>query len=78
MKLHPIRDPLGDCAHHTDVPMTAEDRSAGDLLARNLGTLFADHQQPCSCWFYTGMTTEEWSRVVRALRIHGLRIVDQE
>lgn len=74
--LHPKHDPLGDC-HHVEVPFTEEDSATGDALAWFLGSLFSDINDAQSGYFYTTMTSvDEWSRVARALRVHGLKIVD--
>ncbi len=73
--LHPKRHPLGD-DHHTDIPLNDADKAIGDALAWYLGGLFIDVEDDRS-YFYTKMTSvDAWSRVCRALRIHGLRIVD--
>ncbi len=74
--LHPTPDPLGD-SHHTDVPFTAADDAEGDALAYFLGTLFADvGGEGLRYWYYKKTSFDEWRRVARALRIHGLKIVD--
>jgi hypothetical protein len=75
--LHPLRNPLV-VSHHTDVPFSDEDKSIGNALAYFLGTLFADVDQKGSRYFYYEMTSvDQWRRVARALRIHGLAIVDR-
>jgi hypothetical protein len=74
--INPLDHPLGD-GHHTEMPFTQEDRAIGDRLAHFLGTLFADVGGKNSrYWYYERTSVDEWSRVVRALRIHGLCIVD--
>lgn len=74
--LHPQVDPMGDC-HHTDVPLNDEDRQIGDALAYFLGTLFADVDGKNSrYWYHEKTSVDEWSRIARALRIHGLKIAD--
>ena len=71
--LHPKRHPLGN-SHHTDVEPSEQDRKIGDALAYFLGTLFDAADED---WFYTKRTSvDEWTRVARALRIHGLAITD--
>lgn len=75
--LHPLYDPMGD-EHHTDAPFSDEDKKLGDALAYFLGTLFADVQGEHSrYWYYDRTSVDEWSRVARALRIHGLRFADR-
>lgn len=82
--LNPIHRPMGN-SHHTDAPFTEDDKATGHELAYSLGTLFADVQ--CQgdgkggvvhsrYWYYERTSVDEWSRVVRALRIHGLKIVN--
>jgi hypothetical protein len=73
--LHPVHDPLGD-SHHTDVPFTADDEAIGDALAWFLGTLFADVDS-FRYWYTQRTSVDEWRRVARALRIHGLTISDR-
>lgn len=74
--LHPLYEPLGE-DHHTDRPFTAQDREVGDALAHFLGTLFADVDGEGSrYWYHERTSVDEWSRVARALRIHGLKIAD--
>lgn len=75
--LHPIVDPMGD-DHHTDAPLTCVDRVLGDKLAYFLGGIFCDVSHLGQEYFYRRMTSVDvWQRVVRALRIHGLKIVDR-
>ena len=69
--LRPLVDPLHD-DHHTDRPLTSADQEIGDALAYFLGTLFSDVDER---YFYHERTSvDEWSRIARALRIHGLKI----
>lgn len=76
--LHPIPEPTGEM-HHTEFPFTDEDKRIGDALSYFLGTLFADHQaENDRYWHYEKTSIDEWSRVARALRYHGLMIVDQK
>lgn len=76
--LHPIEEPLGRDGHHTEVPITAEDREIASALAYILGSLFADIEGEQSLYKYREMSAvDEWSRVARALRIHGLSISDR-
>lgn len=73
--LHPKSDPMGD-DHHTDAPMLERDKAIGDALAYFLGGLFVDTDER---YFYHEMTSiDVWSRVARALRIHGLAISDEQ
>lgn len=78
--LHPADDPMGD-DHHTDAPFVPQDDDSAEL-AYWLGGLFIDKE--CNpdkphreTYFYNEMTSfDVWKRVARALRIHGLKIVD--
>ena len=83
--LHPKEHPLGS-DHHTDVPFTPEDTELGEL-SWYLGGLFVDKEDGwsdgdklhCESYFYNEMTSYDiWRRVVRALRIHGLKIVQRD
>lgn len=77
-RLHPMEDPLGD-SHHTDAPFIPEDEYIADKLAWFMGTLrpsFTDVESLWRWWHYEVTSVEEWKYVVRALRIHGLKIVD--
>lgn len=72
--LHPTNDPLGEL-HHTDLLFSEEDVQIGEALAWFLGTLFADIDEH---FFYHKLTSNnEWARVARALRVHGLAIKDR-
>lgn len=80
--LHPAKRSKGT-DHHTDIPFTKEDEEIADL-AYWLGGLFIDQEQyPIDTpigqtYWYNEMTSVDvWKRVARALRIHGLKIVDQ-
>lgn len=74
--LHPLRHPMGD-DHHVDAPFSAEDLALGEALAYFLGTLFSDVEGEHSrYWHHERTSTDEWRRVARALRIHGLEIRD--
>ena len=76
LTLHPLDHPMGD-GHHTDAPYTDIDRAIGDHLAFYMGTLFSDVDGEHSrYWYHERTSVDEWSRVARALRIHGLRIVN--
>jgi hypothetical protein len=69
--LDPIHAPMGE-DHHTDAPLSEEDKQIGDAIAYFLGGLFVDVGPD---YFYREMTSvDAWSRVARALRIHGLKI----
>jgi hypothetical protein len=70
-KLHPWERPDNDPLHHTDEPFTKEDQAIGDTLGGVLGTLFPDYDS------YGCSSVELWSRIARALRIHGLEIVNR-
>jgi hypothetical protein len=74
--LSPKKAPMG-ADHHTDAPLTDEDVRIGGLLAYDLGTLFADVEGKNSrYWYHERTSIDEWSRVARALRIHGLMVVN--
>lgn len=76
--LRPRHRPMGD-DHHTDAPFSDDDKQIGDALAYFLGTLFADIDGKDSrYWYYERTSADEWSRVARALRIHGLAIANCE
>lgn len=55
--------------HHSTVPLTSEDRYAGQVIAWFLGDLFFPED---------ASPVQQWSRVTRALRIHGMKIVTAE
>jgi hypothetical protein len=75
--LHPLYRPNSDDSHHTDQAMTKHDHQVGEHLAFYLGTLFSDVNW--DTYFRTEMTSADlWSRVARALRVHGLKVVDAE
>lgn len=58
---------IGD-SHFDDCPDEKEDHELGEQLAHVIGTTFIDLS-------YTGV--EEWTTIVKALRIHGLKIVER-
>lgn len=64
---NPLDRPLGD-SHHTDVPMIEADKAIGQKLSWYLGDLFLNSR--------TDSPREQWQRVARALRLHGLTIVE--
>ncbi len=79
--LQPLRHPMGD-GHHTDATITQEDREIGKL-AFWLGGLFIDkehidlHTPYGETYWYKELTSKDtWTRVARALRIHGLTITN--
>ena len=72
---HPLSNPMGD-SHHTDAPFSIEDRNAGDALSYFLGGLFVDLEGGEKVGGDLS-SLEEWTRVARALRIHGLQITDR-
>jgi hypothetical protein len=72
--LHPIPHPLGD-EHHTDRPFTEEDKAIGDTLSYFLGTMYSD--VGARYFHFERTSVDEWTRVARALRIHGLAIADR-
>jgi hypothetical protein len=77
--LKPLPNPLRD-GHHCDIELTDHDKKVGSALAYFMGTMYSD-VGPCGCndcYFYSKITSvEEWARVARALRVHGLRIANQ-
>lgn len=78
-ELTPLKNPLGD-GHHTDEPFTAEDTYVGDRLAYFMGTLenhFDNADKLWQWWYRERTSVSEWMAVARALRIHGLRIVNR-
>lgn len=64
--LHPLRSPLDD-SHHSDVLPTQDDLKIGDAVAWFLGDTFLDVKEA---------PVIQWTQIVKALRIHGLKIVD--
>jgi hypothetical protein len=74
--------------HHTDLPFTDDDKQLGEVLASSLGDLFCDvfadvgpHDPTLRdryfFFFYKTLTPRDtWTRVARALRSRGLRIVE--
>jgi hypothetical protein len=78
----PLDCPLGEC-HHCDVPLTPEDVALGSHLAKSMGTLYGDVGELSRnkkaaygrFFYYISTPRNEWARVARALRIHGLAIV---
>jgi hypothetical protein len=65
----PARNPLGECGHHTDELLSDSDIALGDKLAWYMGDLFMNSK--------TDAPTKQWSSIARALRIHGLMIVNR-
>ena len=75
--------PLGKGGHHSDMPILKQDKVAGEALAYFLGTMWNDisdsmtynwKEDLCQYWYFKRTSVDEWSRVARALRIHGLCI----
>lgn len=69
--------------HHCDESFSADDQLLGQRLAFYMGTMLNDigphTKENVWDWFYRRRTSrEEWTRVARALRWHGLRIVSSE
>ncbi len=69
--------------HHTEAEITEEDREFGEI-AFCLGGLFIDKQDidPATplkdtYWWKEMSSLDQWTRVARALRIHGLKIVNR-
>ena len=79
--LHPIEE-VAD--HHTDAPFVAMDHDVAEL-AYWLGGLFIDKEfyDPTTpikdtYWYNEMSSLDVWARVARALRIHGLKIVNAD
>jgi hypothetical protein len=66
--LSPIPNPMGD-DHHTDADFTAEDLAIGQI-AYFLGKIIDADEAPRMS------SRDYWCRIARALRIHGLKIVN--
>jgi hypothetical protein len=82
--LSPIENPVGDTWHHTDARFTEEDEEMAEL-AYWLGGLFIDKQDvdgstplKDTYWHKEMTSLDVWKRVARALRVHGLKIVNQQ
>ena len=58
--------PIGPDMHFTEVTTSMQDKLAGDALAYVIGDLFID--------FNDLAPTEQWTRVAKALRVHGFKI----
>lgn len=54
--------------HHSDASLTAADTRLGNHLAYTLGDLFLSSK--------TQAPNEQWSHIVKALRLHGLMIIE--
>lgn len=70
--------------HHTGIDFELDDALIGNALAIEIGGLFVDkgcnpdrpHRES---YFYREMTSIDiWTRVARALRFHGLQIINKE
>jgi hypothetical protein len=79
--LEPLAEPMGE-DHHTDAAFTTEDHEIAEL-AYWLGGLFIDKEaidpeRPHKeTYYYNEMSSfDVWMRVARALRVHGLKIVN--
>lgn len=64
LRNRPLHDPLAD-DHHTEMPFTEADRMLGQDLSWFMGTLG-----------WPESSVEQWMRVVRALRCHGIRLTN--
>ena len=76
-QLFPEQYPCND-GHHTDAEMICEDVDLGNLLGYFLGGLFVDVEDDPTYIESKMTSTDAWSRVARALRIHGLKIVNDQ
>jgi hypothetical protein len=78
---HPLHK---DGQHHTEIGVEPEDMMIGSALAHELGGLFIDKEEDIDAdrphresYFYREMTSVDvWTRVARALRFHGLKIIN--
>lgn len=82
-RLRPIKEPLG-LDGHTDAKFTQSDRELGEL-SYWAGDLFTDKRNyppdtPVrDTYWHNEMTSFDlWMRIARAIRVHGLKIVDAE
>lgn len=64
----PARYPLGEYEHHSNVPYTADDEMIAIKLGWYMGDLFLT---PGSS------PRKQWRAIARALRVHGLQIVNK-
>ncbi len=64
LRERPLHDPLGD-EHHTEMPFTEADKTLADDLAWFMGTMGWEES-----------AVDQWRRVVRALRCHGLKLAN--
>jgi hypothetical protein len=60
---------LGD-QHFSDFPTTREDERLGDQISYVIGDTFLN--------FMETTPKDQWVHIAKALRVHGLRIVEQE
>jgi hypothetical protein len=81
--LHP-RNSGRDEPHHTEMPLNESDKDLGEL-GWYLGGLFVDvtDYRPdtpvqATYWYSEMTSVDVWQRVARALRVHGLKIVDDK
>jgi hypothetical protein len=78
-EIHPIFRPVGKDGHHREVPFEPSDSVVADKLAFYMGTIAPDFETPEDLWaWWRGVRTSlsEWMMVTRALRVHGLKIVN--
>lgn len=66
LRERPLHRPLGPM-HHREMPFTEEDKQLGDDLAWFMGTLG-----------WPEAPVEQWRRVVKALRYHGIKITNAD
>ena len=74
--INPVSHPLGENGFHTEKPFLESDRKIGEVCGWYMGDIFSDIDHH-SDFMYREMTSQDtWTRIARALRIHGLKIVD--
>lgn len=57
---------IGRDAHFTDATTSSQDRLAGDEMAGEIGDLYIDQR--------TQSPEDQWTQVMKALRVHGFKI----
>lgn len=81
ISIQPIKNPNGD-QHHTEIEFQPGDVVVGSTLAHDLGGLFIDKRSNPDrphreSYYWNEMSSfDVWTRVARALRFHGLTVVN--